>query len=744
MKKTFKYSIALAAFFAAALVSGTSSYAQNLEDGTYLEKDGIAYRKAATHNPDGSYTIDLETFVTGKVTYTEEATPSDIILVLDVSGSMNETINSYEYNKATVSSITGESLSRGFYDYNNSEATAYYYKEGEDDYYQVYIGHAQSGGIFNRTHYFFLYYTVNGTRKYINNAGQVVNQRPTNVTNSTTNLLHSSVTLYTRTQSSSTTKIEALRKAVNAFIDAVHENDIKDKHGQTRPTPLNNQIAIVKFAADRYCNDRGTEMGQPYNYDGQYSNIITPGNHRGAKGNSNYNYTEVLAGFTSTTTESTTDGTGYLKGRVTAINEGGATAANFGMTKAKYLLASLGEDRANTAKTVVLFTDGVPGTSGWDTDFANETISVAKEIKNTYGANVFTVGVFNDLGDDETNVNNYMNYVSSNYPSAESMTNPGTKDANGDFYKDASGGAADLSEIFIAIAGSAASQNATIGNSSIVTVDVVSSSFSVPANAEDAELEILVAKCNGKTNIGGKEYLTFEDPISPGEAGFEITPVFKPEENTVSTSGFDFSANFCGPDESTTPISYRGYKQIIRFKINVKEDAVGGPAVATNDKESGIYIDDPDNPGQKKQIAEFNRPTVKVPVSIWIQKVGLDDEDSAVFTIYGSPFEGFNTSDPESNTWYNITKIIYNKDSAVKITDEQGNEVWVVKKTGLDPDFYYKIKEDAWAFGYQYQDNGIVYTVGDNIKNPFVITNTPKNTVFDEAVHRNIFNKKDQ
>ncbi len=79
----------------------------------------------------------------------------------------------------------------------------------------------------------------------------------------------------------------------------------------------------------------------------------------------------------------------------------------------------------------------------------------------------------------------------------------------------------------------------------------------------------------------------------------------------------------------------------------------------------------------------------------------------------------------------------------VEITDDNGNKVKVIKQTGLDPDYYYKIKEDSWAFGYQYQDGGTVYTVGDNIKNPFVITNTPKSTVFDEAVHRNIFNKKE-
>ena len=208
--------------------------------------------------------------------------------------------------------------------------------------------------------------------------------------------------------------------------------------------------------------------------------------------------------------------------------------------------------------------------------------------------------------------------------------------------------------------------------------------------------------------------------------------------NTVSTSGFDFSANFCGPDESTTPISYRGYKQIIRFKINLKDDAVGGPAVATNDKESGIYIDDPDNPGQKKQIAEFNRPTVKVPVSIWIQKVGLQDGDNAVFTLARTPFvENF---DPATAHWEEDwgTKIVIGPEDLV----DPVNGVYLKKQVGLNPDYYYRIKEDAWAFGYTYQYGGIQYTFGDNIQNPFVFTNTPNNKKYDEASVRNVFKEK--
>ena len=70
--------------------------------------------------------------------------------------------------------------------------------------------------------------------------------------------------------------------------------------------------------------------------------------------------------------------------------------------------------------------------------------------------------------------------------------------------------------------------------------------------------------------------------------------------------------------------------------------------------------------------------------------------------------------------------------------DENG----MVKIVGLNPDFFYKLKEDAWAFGYTYQDGGIQYTVGDNVENPFVFVNVPKELKFDEATARNVFKEK--
>lgn len=738
MKITFKYTIASLAFAAAALSSGLSLSAQNLPTGVYLEQDGICYRKTATQDPNDptKYIIDLEAFVKGEVTYSEVVDSCDIVLVLDVSGSMDDRIPNYVYSQASVSSITASNVGNYYWwIINQSQSTNYFYQYGDGDntgYYQVSVGRS---GDFWSGYRFFLFFDVEGTRYHINTNGEVVTTQPTNVTSDNTNLLNSNVTLYTRTtQGQGTRKIDALKTAVKAFIEEVETNALKDKKGQTRPKPLNNQIAIVKFASNSYyaSNDTASvEVGTGNQ----------KGNHTFQSGQNTYNYTEVVRGLKSVLTDKQD-----LIDAVDALREGGATAADYGMHLAENIIKKIPSSRSSS-KTVVFFTDGEPthGNS-YDGTVANTAIDNSHNIKTiTYGTgenathpNVFSVGVFDN--NVNTNTPNFMRYISSNYPNATSMQNPGSK-ASDNFYKDASGGAADLTEIFKAIASSASVPGSTIGTSSSVTVDVVSSSFSVPANAEDAHLEVLVAKCTGKTQIDyptgtTKEYLTFGPAMLPDSAGLDpITATINSSNNTVSTTGFDFSKWFCGPDNSTTPVSYRGYKQIIRFTITVADDAVGGPDVATNDSKSGIYVDG-------RQIAEFNRPRVKLPVQIWIQKIGLVGDDSAVFTLYSSPFEGFDKENLENNVWTAHRKFIVNKENLVTITDDEGNEVKVVKLVGLDPDYYYKLKEDAWAFGYQYQADGIVYTVGDNIQNPFKIVNKSKDVQFDEAVVRNVFKER--
>lgn len=60
-----------------------------------VDADGLITGKTATKNPDGSYTISMSAYVTGEVTSTTttKTTPCDIVLVLDLSGSMSGELN---------------------------------------------------------------------------------------------------------------------------------------------------------------------------------------------------------------------------------------------------------------------------------------------------------------------------------------------------------------------------------------------------------------------------------------------------------------------------------------------------------------------------------------------------------------------------------------------------------------------------------------------------------------------------
>ena len=495
--------------------------------------------------------------------------------------------------------------------------------------------------------------------------------------------------------------MEILKDAVKSFVQKVAYYDTHDSEGTTVAS-VGHQVAIVSFSND----------------------VVTTHPFSGV---SDAEVTEI-------------------NNAIDGIEANGYTNTHLGVQRAVSLINAL-TDREDASKVIVVFTDGNPGGSdNFDTTIASNAIGYAQPFKATTGK-VYTIGMINNPS---ANAKNFLNYLSSNYPNAENMTTPGAVDSEGDYYQLATG--SDLTGIFESIAEHAASTagNTEVTAESAVTVDVVTTSFNIPKTAGDTyDIQVLVAACNGQSDRinpkTGKNYLTFDEPVSPEAAGFSIT--LDPDSlanNKVVTKGFDYSANFCAYNAEANPPA-RGYKQIIRFRIKANEDAVGGPDVLTNEESSGIYINDPDNPGQTKQIAVFNRPTVKVPVQIWIAKQGLLGSDNAVFTIYyADPKAAANVGKGVADySWTHFTKVSINNDLPLKY-DNGGTQIPMVKVVGLDPDYVYKIKEDAWGWSYT-PVVGTMYTAPvketDIISNPFIFINVPKeNFKEDEDVVPNIFN----
>ena len=619
MMNKVNYIIATTVMFSMALASDYSAIAQNLPDGVYLTEQGLAYRKTATlvSGTTDRYKIELEAFVTGDVTVSNEAVPADIVLVLDVSGSMADEMFRDEY---TARSSQG-------YSYNSYGNNAYYYKHTDDNYYRVTRGSYQTGGFLGigATNHYYLTFSANGTTYYLF-GNSVTTQRPSTPSSQWNDSAAGTTiwtgVLYTYQQISLGTKLANLKTAVGQFIDVIHTNDLyeierdeqgheisrtrrKDKDGHD--TSLGNQIAIVKYARARYTNGSTTwnAANAPITVSGTGINYYQ-----------SQNLTEVVRGFTFTDTETRiTD----LKNAVNSFTAAGATASDFGMHLAYRLLGSLPtsgtNDRSGSVKTVVFFTDGSPTyQSAFQDAVATNTISRAYNAKNEYSAKVFTVGVFDD---DDDNVDKYMNYTSSNYPEARSMSQPNNPIPAPQrvYYQNASG--ADLTSIFTTIAhASAGSGNTDVTAESSVVVDVIASSFALPENVKEEDITVQVAKCNGQREIEyngeTKTYLTFETARDPSQYGLPaITPHVDADNNKVSTTGFDFSSNYCWYDDTQNPGVGHGYKQIISFEITTADNVVGGLNVATNDRESGIYLKGSDRP-----LVRFNRPTVELPISI--------------------------------------------------------------------------------------------------------------------------------
>ena len=182
MKNIFKYVLTSLALLPVSF----AAFAQH-------EEGGVTTSKNVT-GPDanGLYTVTLEAFATGGTTIIDNTKPADIVLVLDVSGSMN-----YVKGDATqVSSVTYNQVAAG--------TTSYFYRHtvNNQTVYDKIYARSYEEGYYYTTTYYELYYSLSD---------------PTRITRGTDpNNVSYSYNVYT-----GTSRIDELKKAVEAFIDEI-------------------------------------------------------------------------------------------------------------------------------------------------------------------------------------------------------------------------------------------------------------------------------------------------------------------------------------------------------------------------------------------------------------------------------------------------------------------------------------------------------------------------------------------
>lgn len=657
MKKTKILSLLLClSLFCALIVPGTRAYADNEPD------SGMKISKTATANNDGSYTITLEAFATGSKVITEQKTdiPTDIVLVIDQSGSMKDPIGGYTYTayrkgsgwnsrnyhneeyyplrhnggsenlwhklnnneyiavsveqKMVYTAISGWS-NRKYYDNQNS---LYCLVSGE--YKSVTV--KREGHIFSADEY---WYTVDGQQilyttgdDSIPNFGQyaplyqsVKKYIYSYTLNGATTVIEESfgdgsspdTQFYRRDYSSSAgdTRLNALKNAATTFANAVATKAAGEDGDINAPADnVNHRIAVVGFASGQRYN------GTNYNYN----------NTEVFVGSNQYRYGTAAQGQYGNAFQNmnTSTGVGNVSASIEALSADGGTLTNLGLEMGNGIFGANpiaeGEKRN---RVVIVFSDGVPGWSGYDSDTANSAITQAGTAKNTYGATVYTIGIFpgadatsagNQNGNETEKANWFMQRVSSNtqYPQSPS------------YYLSAAD-AGTLNSIFQQISNQIETGGAetTLGSETVVK-DIISPYFTLPAGTTASGIRIDTYACTGKD---GNTYTWSGTSGGPGGATATV------DGDQVSVTGFDFSENWCGTETDAQGNStVRGNKLVISFEVSPKSGFLGGNEVITN-ASAGIY----ENGSAQTPVMTFEQPKVNVP----IQDVTVTATDKNVY-----------------------------------------------------------------------------------------------------------------
>lgn len=657
MKKTKILSLLLClSLFCALIVPGTRAYADNAPD------SGMKISKTATANNDGSYTITLEAFATGSKVITEQKTdiPTDIVLVIDQSGSMKDPIGGYTYTAYRKGSGWN---SRNYHNeeyyplrhnggsenlwhkLNNNEYIAVSveqkmvytaisgwsnrkYYDNQNSLYCLVSGEYKSVTVKREGHFFSAdeyWYTVDGQqilyttgddsipdfgqyaplyqsgKKYI--YSYTLNGATTVIEESFGDGSSPDTQFYRRDYSSSggDTRLNALKNAATTFANAVAAKAAgEDGNINTPADNVNHRIAVVGFASGQRYN------GTNYNYN----------NTEVFVGSNQYRYGTAAQGQYGNAFQNmnTSTGVGNVSASIEALSADGGTLTNLGLEMGNGIFGANpiaeGEKRN---RVVIVFSDGVPGWSGYDSDTANSAITQAGTAKNTYGATVYTIGIFpgadatsagNQNGNETEKANWFMQRVSSNtqYPQSPS------------YYLSAAD-AGTLNSIFQQISNQIETGGAetTLGSETVVK-DIISPYFTLPAGTTASGIRIDTYACTGKD---GNTYTWSGTSGGPGGATATV------DGDQVSVTGFDFSENWCGTETDAQGNStVRGNKLVISFEVSPKSGFLGGNEVITN-ASAGIY----ENGSAQTPVMTFEQPKVNVP----IQDVTVTATDKNVY-----------------------------------------------------------------------------------------------------------------
>lgn len=630
--------------------------------------DGISMSKTATANQDGSYTITLEAYATGEKVISEitKDVPTDIILVLDQSGSMADDIGRVRYTAYTGNNTQNNTQNKSNYAKRHNGGSAnLWHKLPDGSYVSVSVTLQQKitynkitkgrndNGDGGYTNYWDnrnnLYTYVNGeikkvvyTRerawlwedyncKYALEDGTILNQNnegskysPT-FQNTDDGYLYLAVSdesqnvyTYTYTDTNGTTQtIGTSTGASTKFTTAFYQRSTTTSGGGSR-------LKALKSAANTFIGavaEKAAGADKTIGTDDDVKHRIAVVGF--AKGPNSYKNTEVFVGAnqykyninasqyygSAFQDMSTAAGKSNAEASIGALEAEGATRTDLGLEMAQGILnanpVQAGETRN---RVVIVFTDGSPtSSSGFELDVANAAINKANAIKNS-GATVYSIGIFSgaDASSAGTKPNNDLGSTSNKLTAACNWFMQQVSSNNGTprypSYYLSAGDVDSLNSIFKQIS----DQISTGGSDSQLTESAVVRDIISPQFTlpAGASAKDITLETYACTGVDANGAYTWSKNADAMGATATVSG------DQVDVTGFNYSENWCGSVTEKGSTTYRGNKLVIKFTVQPKDGFLGGNDVITNGEKSGIYVNDQaSNP-----LKPFEQPTVNVPI----------------------------------------------------------------------------------------------------------------------------------
>lgn len=689
---------------------------------TRAADNGVVTSKTATKNADGTYTITLEAYATGSKVISEiqKDVPTDIVLVLDQSGSMADDMGTVKYEKYSSKTTNANNydrrhnggsanlwykLSGGTYvpvnveksqaytalptTLKNYELTGECYWDYKDTLYEK-VGDAYQKVTVDDKGNFIDGYTYTYT---FSDGHQVVSKGNSSVPNfGSRGPLYtlaadgdSTVYTYTYTDADGVTQTIGTSTGANERYAKFYQRSVSSSGGGTR-------LAALKSAATEFANSVATkaagkdgQLGTDDDVDHRIAVVgfadtdedygYNTGVFIGSKMTKYKNASSVYA--TALQSMKTTDGQNNVTASLGALQTSGATRTDLGMEMAKGILDANPVPADQTRnRVVIVFTDGSPTDfNGFQVNVANSAITTANNIKSG-GATVYGIGIFAgaDATSPGTKPTKNLSDNSSALPAAcnwfmQNLSSNNGVVQNPSYYLSAAD-AESLKNIFKQISDQIETGgSSTTLSSEAVVKDIISQQFCLPAGTTADQIRLQTYACTGKTG-DTYQWSTTND----GNMGATASIL---SDGQVSVTGFDFADNWCGVETQTDGTGVpRGHKLVISFEVVPKDGFLGGNDVFTN-ANAAIYA----NSTSQLPVATFERPQVNVP----IQPVTVTAAEQNVYLLGGVTADALkagttvkvggvtlnlNADNYGLETWQ--TEYV---DITVSVTDENGNVI---------------------------------------------------------------------